>query len=182
MGGTREGVSPLWRPWETDQKAKERVVVGSEMRNSGAGMDLKSNSQECPLFSAAALLTPSLSTPLPAFSPYSPSQPQRRVLLRAKKRKRSQVELTRRRQRLISFQLDHTPPPTPHKPEPDQPTLESGSWGCSSPGWVPAPLPGHSLPPAWVSSNMAPPSPAFCDGCQRWGNLLSVTVSQTRAH
>jgi len=28
---------------------------------------------------------------------------------------------------------------------------------------------------------MAPPSPAFCDGCQRWGNLLAVTVSQTRA-
>ena len=32
-----------------------------------------------------------------------------------------------------------------------------------------------SQPPAWLSRNIAPPSPAYCDGCQRWGNLLSVT-------
>ena len=143
-----------------------------------------------------------------------------------------------RRQRLVSFQLSHTPPSTPCKSEPELSSLESGSWGghpgtlnldsskspasrsfqdLSSPGislgqrsymdnysnqtnphllsypsspqsWWPSsgfvssPSPAPSSSPAWLSNNMAPPSPAYCDGCQRWGNLLSVTVSQTRAH
>ena len=167
--------------------------------------------------------------------------PQGRVFRKAKKR-RSAGELVKRRQRLISFQLSHTPPSTPSKSEPDLSSLESGSWGgqpgtlrldssyspssrsldvggvdLSSPGislgqrscmdnysnqtnpylmsypsspqsWWPSPglmsspSPAPSPPPAWLSNNMAPPSPAYCDGCQRWGNLLSVTVSQTRAH
>ena len=151
----------------------------------------------------------------------------------------------KRRQRLVSFQLSHTPPSIPSKSEPELSSLESGSWGghpgtlrldssnssvsrsldlggrssqdlsspgislgqrssmdnysnqtnqhllsylsspqswWPSPGLVSSPSPALSPPPAWLSSNMAPPSPAYCDGCQRWGNLLSVTVSQTRAH
>jgi hypothetical protein len=55
------------------------------------------------------------------------------------------------------------------------------SW-WPSPGLVYSPSPALSPPQAWLSDNMAPPSPAYCDGCQRWGNLLSVTVSQTRPH
>ena len=132
-------------------------------------------------------------------------------------------DLHRRRQRLLSFQLSHTPPSTPSKLEPEQSSLESGSTGghygswrldpstsfdsghrsnlqdsnqnnphllfASSPqSWWP--FPGSLSPPslapppapAWLPNSMAPPSPAYCDGCQRWGNLLSVTVSQTRAH
>ena len=51
-----------------------------------------------------------------------------------------------------------------------------------SPGWVTTPLPGPSPPPAWLTNNMAPPpsSPAFCDGCQRWDNLLSAKPEPTR--
>ena len=173
--------------------------------------------------------------------------PQRRPLLRAKKR--SAGDLAKRRQRLVSFQLSHTPPSTPNesKPEqsplsePEQSPLESGSWGShpgswrlespasrrmdfavsssqaaisspemplvqrrqledysnltnpyllspSSPlSWWPSPgcpsltSPGPCPSPTWLPSNMASPNPAYCDGCQKWGNLLSVTVSQTRA-
>jgi hypothetical protein len=50
-----------------------------------------------------------------------------------------------------------------------------------SPGWDPTAACCPSTPPTWLqTSNLAPPSPAYCDGCHRWGNLLSVTVSQTR--
>ena len=50
-----------------------------------------------------------------------------------------------------------------------------------SPGWDPTVACCPSTPPTWLqTSNLAPPSPAYCDGCHRWGNLLSVTVSQTR--
>ena len=44
--------------------------------------------------------------------------------------------------------------------------LSPQSW-WQSPGWVPAPLPAPCLPSAWLFSNMAPPSPVYCDGCQR---------------
>ena len=190
---------------------------------TGAGMDLLTNSSECPLLPAAELLPyPHLTPSKAAFSPFYPSPPRGRLLKRARKRKRSSGDLMRRRQRLIAYQLSHTPPSTPSKPEPDQSSLESvvwggysGSWSLGtsqgprrhleeesypsnstllppwspqswwpSPGWVTSPSPSPSPPQAWLASNMAPPpsSPAFCDGCQRWGNLLSVTVSQTRAH
>ena len=91
-------------------------------------MDQKQNSLECLLFSAAALLLPALSTPpssKSSFSTYIPSQAQRRVIRIAKKRKRSIGDLSRRRQRLMSFQLEHTPTSTPHKLEPEISTLES---------------------------------------------------------
>ena len=213
----------LWRPWlmEADKSMLKR--------SSEAGQDPNKNSPECPLLPAAVHLTPPLhATPKPDLSPYSPS-PQRKKV----KRRRSLGDLGKRRQRLISFQLSHTPPSTPCNPEPDQFSLESGYCGDSlgswredttpstsrqeslhsfgtprghrrpveldsnltnhnllhplssqslwpAPGWVSTPLPAPCQPPAWLSSNMAPPSPAFCDGCQRWGNLLSVTVSQSR--
>jgi hypothetical protein len=54
----------------------------------------------------------------------------------------------------------------------------SQTW-WASPGWDPACCP--STPQTWMqTSNLAPPSPVYCDGCHSWGNLLSVTVSQTR--
>ena len=49
-----------------------------------------------------------------------------------------------------------------------------------SPSWVPTSSPGPPPPPACPPGYTAPPSPAYCDGCHRWGNLLAVTVSQTR--
>ena len=203
-----------WRPWETEGMTlnMNKQVEGG----TGAGTDLSTNSTECPLLPATEpfplpLLTPSKA----AFSPFYPSPPRGRLLRRARM-KRSLGDLLRRRQRLIEYQLNHTPSSTPSKLEPDQSSLESaslglhlGSWsspqgqGCAfaptllppplgspqhwwpSPGWAPPPLPcPPSPPPSWLASSLAPPpsSPAFCDGCQRWGNLLSVTVSQTRAH
>jgi hypothetical protein len=55
----------------------------------------------------------------------------------------------------------------------------SQSWWPSR--WDPTAACCPSTPPTWPkTSNLAPPSPAYCDGCHRWGNLLSVTVSQTR--
>ena len=226
----------LWRPWESgvmvqDKKSENNGLEG----RTEAGTDLYRNSSECPLLPAAGLLPLSLQTPLkPAFSPFYPSTPRRKLLRKGTKKKRSSGDLAKRRQRLITFQLSHTPPSTPLKLEPDQSTLESSNWGgclgswgldskpvtsrmdlgnslgtplghgrcveedsnqlnpnllyppspqswCTSPGWVSTPLPAPCPPQAWMSSNMAPPSPAFCAGCQRWGNLLSVTVSQTRA-
>ena len=134
-------------------------------------MDQKQN------FSAAALLLPALSTPPSSKSSFStsiPSQAQRRVIRVAKKRKRSIGDLSRRRQRLLSFQLEHTPPSTPHKLEPETPTLESVCWGgflssgkldSSSPGWIPQPTtwpPQSWCPPGWMS----PPLPIPC--LMRW--------------
>jgi hypothetical protein len=206
-----------WRPWETDvmvpnMRSDENKVEGI----TDAGMDHSTNSTECPLSPAAELLPPPHLTPSKAaFSPFYPSPPHGRLLRRARKHKSSSGDLLRRRQRLIAYQLNHTPPSTPSKPEPDQSSLESGSLGrnsgswslgshleeesypsnstllppwspqpwWSSPGWETPPPPGPPPSPTWLPSNMTPPSsPAFCDGCQRWGNLLSVTVSQTRAH
>ena len=46
--------------------------------------------------------------------------------------------------------------------------------------YLPTSSPGPCPPTPCLSSNMAPPSPVYCDGCHRWGNLLTVTVSQTR--
>jgi hypothetical protein len=215
-----------WRPWEDSYKD-----------SSGDG-DIVTCQK--------SLVTP----PKPYFSSMSdpvsphPPTPQGRLIRKAKKR--SAGDLAKRRQRLVSFQLHHTPPSTPstpYRPEPEQSPLESGIWGShpgswrldlkessasrrldlvdssskdlSSPGiplvqrrqledysnhtnpyllypssplsWWPSPgcssltSPGPCPPPTWLPSNMAPTSPAYCDGCQRWGNLLSVTVSQTRA-
>ena len=137
-------------------------------------------------------------------SSFLPSPPQRRLLRRAKKRKRSPGDLVKRRQRHLSYQLQ-TPPSTPC-PEPDQSTLESGMFGVnrnicldlfppwtlpvSSPqSWLPpssswctpTPSPGPCPPTPWLSSNMAESSPVYCDGCNSWGNFLTVTVSQSRA-
>ena len=178
-----------------------------------------------------------VTSPKPYFSSLAVAvSPDQTTPQRAKKR--SSGDLAKRRQRLVTFQLSHTPPSTPIKsvpdqsplPEPEQSTLESGSWGChpgkwkldlkdrmldlgesyqdlSSPGTPPVqrrpsadysnqtnpyllyqssplswwPSPSSCLPPSWLPSNMAPPSPTYCGGCQKWGNLLSVTVSQTRA-
>jgi len=195
----------MWRPWEADnggrQAGKTRDVV-----SSAVGKDLN-NSLECPSLLPTVLLPSTFITPAkPTFyAPSLPSPPQRRLL---KAKKRSLGELVRRRQRLLSYQLNQTPPSTPCTlPEPDQSTLESGEFGgnrnvcldlfpswtppVSSPqSWLPpsiswcppTPSPGPPCPPTpWLSSNIAPPSPVYCDGCQRWGNLLTVTVSQSRA-
>ena len=67
---------------------------------------------------------------------------------------------------------NHTNPLYPSSPQPWWP----------SPGYSSTTSPCPSPFPTWPSSNMAPISPANCDSCQRWGNLLSVTVSQTRAN
>ena len=188
-----------------------------------------------------SLVTP----PKPYFSSMSvkvlpqPLTPQGRLLRRAKKR--SAGDLAKRRQRLVSFQLSHTPPSTTNKSEPalsplsepEQSLLESGSWESHPGSWSldlressasrkldlggSNPQPGIPLvlrrqmedysnlinphllyplsPQSWLPSPSfatstspcpcpppTPPSPAYCDGCQRWGNLLSVTVSQTRAN
>ena len=47
--------------------------------------------------------------------------------------------------------------------------------------YLPSPSPCPCPPTPWMSNNMAPPSPVYCDGCQKWGNLLTVTISQSRA-
>ena len=153
----------MWRPWET---GKSRV----------------------------GQLTPAK----PSFSaPFLPSPPRRRVLRRTKKRKRSPGELVKRRQRHLSYQLNQTPPSSTSFPEPDQSTLESGNFEmdrnmCLFPPWNPffpsspeSLLPTPSPPPfpsplPRMSDNLAPQSPVFCDGCHRWGNLLTVTISQGR--
>ena len=84
----------------------------------------------------------------------------------SEKRKRSTGDLSKRRQRLLSFQLEHTPP-SPHKLEPETTTLESGCWGgsgmldSSSPGRIPPPIPWPPqswCPPGWAS----PPPTAPC--------------------
>ena len=81
-----------------------------EKRSSEAGQDLTTSSTECPLLPATELLKPPLlTTPSqPALSSFSSSPPQRKVR-RAKKR-RSPGDLAKRRHRLISFHLSHTPP------------------------------------------------------------------------
>ena len=206
----------FWRPWE------------DPLKNTAADEDVAASQK--------SLVTPTklyFSSALSA--PPSPQllTPQGRVFIRAKKRRRSSGDLQKRRQRLISFQLSHTPPSSPSKSEPEQSSLESNNtvghpcfrkldlsesfasaWtqlGHRSasldsnqtnphllsasfpqprwpfPGFLSPPYPAYYPPPApspptWLSDNMAPPSPAYCNGCQRWGNLLSVTVSQTRAH
>ena len=102
-----------------------------EKRSSEAGQDLTTSSTECPLLPATELLKPPLlTTPSqPALSSFSSSPPQRKVR-RAKKR-RSPGDLAKRRHRLISFHLSHTPPSTPCKLEPDQSSLEYSCWGGS---------------------------------------------------
>ena len=136
-------------------------------------------------------------------SPISTDPPPRRMIRRAKKR--SPGDLSRRRKRLHTYQNNQTNP-FPSTPEPEQSRLESSSWvggprrldwsgmtefredppssqsgWSSSTGWRYSPSPGPPSPPPWLSSNMAPPSPVYCDGCHSWGNLLTVTVSQARA-
>jgi hypothetical protein len=49
------------------------------------------------------------------------------------------------------------------------------------PGSLSPPSPAPSPPPAWLSNNMVPPSLPIVTAA-RAPNLLSVTVSQTRAH
>ena len=142
-------------------------------------------------------------------SPISPVHPPGRLIRQARRRRRSPGDLVKRRQRLLTYQYNQSHL-LPHTPEPEQSTLESGSWVggplrldwsgitdfreylppaqtlcSSSTGWMSSPSPVPPTPPvsppaSWLSSNMAPTSPAYCDGCQRWGNLLSVTVSQSR--
>ena len=43
-------------------------------------------------------------------------------------------------------------------------------------------LPDQGTPssPAYPPGQVTPSSPVYCDGCHSWGNLLQVTVSQTR--
>jgi hypothetical protein len=204
-----EEVTALWRPWETGDMLHEGSAGKTEEMEKTVGEDLNKNSSECPPQLPTVLLPSPFSTPAKqAFSPFLPSPPQRKVLRRAKKRKRSPGDLAKRRQRLISYQFSQTQPSTPSKPEPEQSTLESGSWGgfpgsmdwnstpaarmldsgsrsswrfsSGTPLGMPTPPPSPCSPPSWLSNNMAPPSPVYCDGCQRWGNLLSVTVRQTR--
>ena len=133
-------------------------------------------------------------------SPISPDPPPRRLISRVKKRRRSPGDLAKRRQRLNDHQNNQAHL-FPHTPEPEQSRLESGSWAgdplwidwtCSGgssdfredppsqQSWWSSPSPAPQTSPPWLTSNMTPPSPVYCDGCQRWGNLLSVTVSQTR--
>ena len=136
---------------------------------------------------------------MPSLFPILPDPPLRR-LIRVAKRRRSPGDLAKRKQRLFDHQKNQFHP-IPHTPEPEQSRLESGSWageplrldwtwsGGSSDfredppsppeSWWSSPSPSLPTSPPWLTSNMAPPSPVFCDGCQRWGNLLSVTVSQT---
>ena len=38
----------------------------------------------------------------------------------------------------------------------------------------------HLLSPPYLPGQVTQSSPVFCDGCHSWGNLLAVTVSQTR--
>ena len=159
----------------------------------------------------------------PCLSPISPVHPQERQISRARRRRRSPGDLAKRKQRLLTYQYNQAHL-FPHTPEPEESSLESGSWvggplrldwsgieyqpspqtwwpsstSCmsspspapptppqtwwpSSTGWMSSPSPAPPPPASWMSSNLAPPSsPAYCDGCQRWGNLLSVTVSQSR--
>ena len=140
--------------------------------------------------------------PPPTEAKLSPDPPPRRMIRRAKKR--SLGDLARRRQRFDSYKNNQAQP-FPCTPEPDQSRLESSSWvggprrldwsgmtdvredppssqpWCSSStGWMYSPSPGPPSPPPWLSSNMAPPSPVYCDGCHSWGNLLTVTVSPAR--
>ena len=143
---------------------------------TGAGStDLSTNSTECPLLPATEpfplpLLTPSKA----AFSPFYPSPPRGRLLRRARK-KRSLGDLLRRRQRLIEYQLNHTPSSTPSKLEPDQSSLESaslglhlGSWsspqgqGCAfAPTLLPPPLgsPQHWWPSPRMGTSTTPLPP-----------------------
>jgi hypothetical protein len=195
--GDEEEVSALWRPWETGK---------TEEKKKTAGKDLNINSSECP---PTAPLPSPFSTPVkPTLSPFLPSLPQRRVLRRAKNRRRSPGDLVKRRQRHISYQFCQSPS-TPSYPEPEQSTLESASWGgfpgnmdwttstpaprrldsgnrnswmfsSGTPVGVPTPSPSPCSTPPWLSDNMEPPSSAYCDGCKMWGNLLSVTVRQAR--
>ena len=134
-------------------------------------------------------------------SPISPDPPPRRMIRRAK---RSAGDLARRRKRLHTYQNNQAYS-FPRTPEPEKSRLESSSWAggprrldwsgmsdiredpptphsgwSSSTGWMYSPSPGPPSPPPWLSSNMAPPSPVYCDGCHSWGNLLTVTVSQAR--
>jgi hypothetical protein len=203
--------STFWRPWE--DPCEDKAGVGDVVT------------------SQKSLVTPpqpySSSAMIAATSPLLLT-PQGRVFRKAKKR-RSAGELVKRRQRLIFFQLSHTPPSTPSKSEPDLSSLESGSWGgqprtlrldssyspssrsldvggvdLSSPGislgqrscmdnysnqtnpsvlsypsspqsWWPSPClmsspsPAPSPPPAWLSNNMAPPSPAYVTAARGGG-------------
>ena len=107
-----------WRPWEESHK------------DSLGDGDIVTCQK--------SLVTP----PKPYFSSMSdpvsphPPTPQGRLIRRAKKR--SAGDLAKRRQRLVSFQLHHTPPSTPstpYKPEPEQSPLESGIWGSHPGSW-----------------------------------------------
>ena len=110
-----------WRPWEDPYK--DSLLDGDIVTSQKSLVTPKK-----PYFS-------SMSVPV---SP-QPQTPHGRLLRRAEKR--SAGDLAKRRQRLVSFQLSHTPPSTPNKSEPelsplsepDQSPLESGSWG-SHPG------------------------------------------------
>ena len=139
----------------------------------------------------------------PPIKPKLPTDPPPRKMIRRAK-KRSMGDLARRRQRYYSYQKNHAHP-FPLTPEPDKSVLESSSWAggprrldwsgmtdrckdvpsslswcSSSTGWMYSPSPGPPSPPPWLYSNMALPSPVYCDGCHSWGNLLTVTVSPTR--
>ena len=59
------------------------------------------------------------------------SQPTSEIVRRAKKRRRSPGDFSKRRQRLISFQPSHTPTVT----HADQYSLESGCWGVPLGSW-----------------------------------------------
>jgi hypothetical protein len=111
-----EEVSALWRPWETGK---------TEEKKKTAGKDLNINSSECPpKLPTVPLPSPSecppklptvplpspFSTPVkPTHSPFLPSLPQRRVLRRAKKRRRSPGDLVKIRQHHISYQFCQSP-------------------------------------------------------------------------
>jgi hypothetical protein len=104
--------SCFWRPWEDPHE--DKALVGDAVTSQKS---LVTPPKPCFSSGMIAATSPLLLTP------------QGRVFRRAKRRRRSAGDLVKRRQRLVSFQLSHTPPSTPSKSEPELSSLESGSWG-----------------------------------------------------
>ena len=139
--------SSLWRPWEDPHE--DKAVVGDAMTSQKSLV-----TPPKPCFSSAMIAdtSPLLLTP------------QGRVFRRAKRRRRSAGDLVKRRQRLVSFQLSHTPPSTPCKSEPELSSLESGSWGGH---------PGTSS----LDSSKSPASRSFNLGGRSFQDLSSPGIS-----
>jgi len=107
--------STFWRPWEDPHE--DKAVLGDVVTSQKSLV-----TPPKPYFSSTKIATPS---PL--------LTPQGRTFRKAKKR--SAGDLAKRRQRLISFQLSHTPSSTPTESEPELSSLESGSWGGHPGTW-----------------------------------------------